>query len=282
MPSTAGGGAMWVHEPIPVQAPAHESHVAVPGSSLRYWDTGGDGPAVVLLHAGTQSADGWVYQQPVLSQAGYRVIAYSRRGYAGSGPDSATDPAVASDDLHCLIEHLGLTRVHLVAAAHGGFFAIDYALSHPRRVATLSVISSLMGIQEEDYLAVTRRLRPPWFANLPHDFQELSPSYRAGDPDGLAEWNRMTEAAVSGTRVPPRLRHRLDWPLLQSLSMPVLLMTGCSDLFVPPALLRMQAAHLPGAEVHVIAEAGHSPYWERPRIFNGILIDFLERHRGTT
>jgi pimeloyl-ACP methyl ester carboxylesterase len=233
----------------------------------------------VLLHAGTQSADGWVYQQPVLSQVGYRVIAYSRRGYAGSDSDSAADPAIASDDLHCLIRHLGVSSIHLVAAAHGGFFAIDYALSHPEVVATLSVISSLMGIQEEDYLTVTRRLRPASFGILPHDFQELSPSYRAGDPEGLAAWNRLTDAAVSGGRVTPLLRHRLDWALLESLRMPILLMTGCSDLFVPPALLRMQAAHLPGAEVHVIAEAGHSPYWEQPRLFNRILIDFLQRHR---
>ena len=279
MAGTAGRGAIWVPEPIPPQGPAQEGRVDVPGGSLRYWDTGGAGPAVVLLHAGTQSADGWVYQQPVLSAAGYRVIGYSRRGYAGSGPDAPDDPAVASDDLQCLIRHLGLGRIHLVAAAHGGFFAIDYALSHPEMVGTLSVISSLMGIQEEDYLAVTRRLRPAAFAGLPHDFQELSPSYRAGDPEGLAAWNRLTEAAVSGPRVAPRVRHRLDWAALESLGMPILLMTGCSDLFVPPALLRMQAAHLPGAETHVIPEAGHSPYWERPALFNAILLEFLGRHR---
>ncbi len=278
MTQTAGAGAIWVHEPIPPQASARQGQVAVPGSTLRYWDTGGSGPAVVMLHAGTQSADGWVYQQPVLSQAGYRVIAYSRRGYAGSGADSSDDPAIAADDLHCLIQHLGLSGFHLVAAAHGGFFAIDYALSHPETVVTLSVISSLLGIQEEDYLAVTRRLRPASFGNLPHDFQELSPSYRAGDPVGLAAWNRLTDAAVSGPRIPPRLRHRLDWALLESLGMPKLLMTGCSDLFVPPALLRMQAAHLREAEVHVIPEAGHSPYWEQPRLFNRILLEFLQRH----
>jgi pimeloyl-ACP methyl ester carboxylesterase len=48
---------------------------------------------------------------------------------------------------------------------------------------------------------------------------------------------------------------------------------------VPPALQSLQAAHLPGAEVHTIAEAGHSPYWQQPQLFNRILIDFLQHHR---
>jgi pimeloyl-ACP methyl ester carboxylesterase len=60
--------------------------------------------------------------------------------------------------------------------------------------------------------------------------------------------------------------------------LPTLLMTGESDLYTPPSLLRMQASHIPHAEVATIAEAGHSPYWEQPTLFNRILLDFLARH----
>jgi pimeloyl-ACP methyl ester carboxylesterase len=59
--------------------------------------------------------------------------------------------------------------------------------------------------------------------------------------------------------------------------MPALLLTGESDLYTPPALLRMQAGHLRHAEVAVIAEAGHSPYWEQPTAFNARLLAFLSR-----
>jgi pimeloyl-ACP methyl ester carboxylesterase len=55
-------------------------------------------------------------------------------------------------------------------------------------------------------------------------------------------------------------------------------MTGESDLYTPPALLRMQALHMPHAEVATIAESGHSPYWEQPTVFNRLLLDFLARH----
>ena len=270
---------VWTPVPIPQQVPVTEGKVEVPGGRLWYWDTGGSGPAVVLLHAGTQSAAGWVYQQPVLAQAGYRAIAYSRRGYYGSDPGDPADPGIGADDLHRLVEHLSLDTVDLVAAAQGGFYALDYVLAHPDKVRSVAIVSSLMGITDADYVAANARLRPAFFANLPHDFQELSPSYRAGDPDGLAAWQQLTRAAVSGQRITPKLRQPPTWARLESIEHPTLLMTGDSDLYVPPSLLRMQATHMPHAEVHIVREAGHSPYWEQPVVFNRILLAFLAKQR---
>jgi len=249
--------------------------VDVNGARLWYWDTGGTGHPVILLHAGTQSAMGWPYQQPVLAQAGYRVIGYSRRGYYRSEGGDGANPGVGADDLHALIEHLKLPKVDLVAAAQGGFFALDYVLAHPDRVRGIAIVSSLMGITDPDYVAVNARLRPKFFADLPHDFQELSPSYRAGNPDGLAAWHELDKQALSGPRITPKVRQPLTWARLESIRHPTLLMTGDSDLYTPPALLRMQALHMPHATVHVIPEAGHSPYWEQPVLFNRLLLAFL-------
>ena len=266
---------VWVPIPIPPQVPAAEGMADVGGVRLWYWDTGGEGHPVILLHAATQSAAGWVYQQPALAQAGYRVIGYSRRGYFRSDPAATEAPGYGADDLHRLIELLGLDTVDLVGAAHGGFFALDYALDRPQKVRSLTIVSSLMGITDADYATVNARLRPAFFASLPHDFQELSPSYRAGNPEGLARWLELTHQAVTGTRIRQESRQPLTWQRLQSIKHPTLLMTGDSDLYTPPALLRMQAQHMPHARAHVIREAGHSPYWEQPVVFNEILLAFL-------
>jgi pimeloyl-ACP methyl ester carboxylesterase len=232
---------------------------------------------VLLLHAATQSAAGWVYQQPVLAAAGYRTIGYSRRGYYRSDVGDPTDPGYASEDLDNLIQHLKLERVDLVAAAHGGFFALDYALSYPSKVRSLTIVSSLMGVTDADYQAVNERLRPKFFADLPHEFQELSPSYRAGNPEGLAAWLELVHQAMPGPRIYPRVRQPMTWARLETITQPTLLLTGESDLYTPPALLRMQAQHMPHAEVATIPEAGHSPYWEQPETFNRLLLDFLSR-----
>jgi pimeloyl-ACP methyl ester carboxylesterase len=181
--------------------------------------------------------------------------------------------------LHRLIEQLALDTVDLVAAANGGFFALDYALAYPTRVRSLAIVSSLMGITDDDYAQVNARLRPAFFADLPHDFQELSPSYRAGNPHGVAAWLELAHQAVSGKRIRQSSREPLTWAKLESIKHPTLLLTGDSDLYTPPSLLRMQAQHMPHAEVHIVPEAGHSPYWEQPERFNEILLAFLAKLR---
>jgi pimeloyl-ACP methyl ester carboxylesterase len=267
---------VWNPVPIPPQAPVTEGHVDIRGTKLWYWDTGGAGHPVILLHAGTQSGAGWVYQQPVLAAAGYRAIGYSRRGYFRSDP-TTDDGWTLSDDLHHLVSHLGLSKVDLVGAAQGGFVALDYLFAHPERVRGVAIVSSYMGIQEPDYAAVNARLRPAFFASLPHDFQELSPSYRAGNPRGVADWHAEERRAVTGKRIAPVLGTTPTWARLEAIRHKVLLATGDSDLYVPPSLLRMQASHIHGAETHIVPEAGHSPYWEQPVLFNEILLGFLGR-----
>lgn len=270
--------SVWTPVRIPKQAPAHEVVAELPGTRLWYWDTGGSGRPVILMHAATHSAAGWVYQQPVLAETGYRAIAYSRRGYYRSDPGDPANPGVAADDLDHLIRHLKLGAVDLVAAAHGGFFALDFALAYPGKVRSLTIVSSLMGITDADYQAVNTRLRPEFFAGLPHEFKELSPSYRAGNPEGLAAWLELRQQAMPGPRIVPKVKHPLTWARLETIRQPTLLVTGESDLYTPPSLLRMQARHMPHAEVATIAEAGHSPYWEQPIVFNKLLLDFLAPH----
>src|SRR5882672_1741293 len=112
--------------PIPPQAQTKEAIAALPGTRLVYWDTGGNGTAIVLLHPATGSARIWSYQQPVFVKAGYRVIAYSRRGYGGSDPVPKENPGTAAGDLQNLVDSLGLGKFHLVGSAAGGGIAVDY------------------------------------------------------------------------------------------------------------------------------------------------------------
>ena len=51
---------------------------------LWYTDSGGSGVPVLLLHANTGNADGWQYNIPGFVEAGYRAIAFDRRGWGRS------------------------------------------------------------------------------------------------------------------------------------------------------------------------------------------------------
>jgi pimeloyl-ACP methyl ester carboxylesterase len=273
-------GPIWTPARMPEPVNQTEGMVEVAdGVKLWYWDTGGTGEPLILMHAGTGSGNVWGYQQPVFAQAGYRVIGYSRRGYYKSDAGSNDDPGCAGEDLGKLIEHLKLDEVNLLAAAHGGYFLLDFVLNNPNKVRSIVMLSSLMGVTDEDFVQANARIRPTFFANLPHSFQELSPSYRAGNPEGLALWEQLTDEAIPGTRINSLLSKPLTWTLLETIKHPTLLITGDGDLYLPPSLLRMQALHMKQAEVRIIDEAGHSGNWEQPEIFNEMVLKFLANHQ---
>jgi pimeloyl-ACP methyl ester carboxylesterase len=267
----------WTPIPIPEQARVKEGLAELPGAKLWYWDTGGSGPVVILLHANTGSGAFWPYQQPVLAKAGYRVIGYSRRGCYKSAVGDPKDPGIASDDLHDLVTHLGIERFHAVGLALGGIIAADYALSHPEKLLSLTFAATLLGVTDTDYVATGNRIRPKIFMDLPPEMRELGPSYRAGNPEGVAAWRALEAQAVVGAKVVQKFANVITWAKLETIALPTLLVGGDADLYTPPSMLRLQASHLRNAEMVVIAESGHAPTWEQPDAFNRVLLSFLAK-----
>ena len=266
--------------PLPAQVPAKEGIAAVAGTELSYWDTGGAGEPIVLLHPATGTSRIWGYQQPVFAKAGYRVIAYSRRGYDRSRPVPKESPGTAAGDLHALVQFLGLAKFHLVGSAAGGGIAVDYALSHPDRLRSLVIACAVGGVEDKDWTERVDALRPNGLDQMPAFFRELSPSYRAANPKGTADWAALERAAVTGTRVGQAPANRITWASLATIRTPTLVIGGETDLLMPPPLLEIYASHIPNSELVLVPEAGHSLYWERPDIFNRALLDFFAKHRG--
>ena len=215
------------------------AYADIPGARIHYTDTGGSGTAVVFMHAGTGSSLLWEYQRPAFVGAGYRVIAYDRLGYGRSELNPpGSQPGAAADDLEALMTYLRVERFHLVGTAAGGIVSIDYALSYPQRLRSLVIANSIGGVQDDEYLAMGRRLRPsPQFNSMPPDFRELGPSYRAENPQGTARWIELEELsrAKLPLATPQRMRNRITWSLLETIKVPTLLLTGDADLYTPPA-----------------------------------------------
>jgi len=246
------------------------------GVQLWYEDTG-NGVPVVLLHAGTGSCPMWAYQVRAFGEAGFRCIAYDRRGH---GRSEVSEPAAAADDLQLLVESLGLERFHVVGTAAGGIVAIDYALSFPQRLRSLVIANSIGGVQDEEYLELQRRLRPaPQFGALPPEVRELGPSYRAANPDGVRQWVELEQASrPGGPHSLPKTRNRITFASLETISLPTLLLTGDADLYTPPPVLNLFRNRIRDSQAMVITECGHSAYWEQPELFNRAVLNFIAKH----
>lgn len=109
-----------------------------------------DGPAVLLLHGYPQTRRSWRDQVPALGAAGYRAVAFDQRGYSpGVRPDPARDLSAYSID-RLVADVLDVAaavtgdpdaRFHLVGHDWGGSVAWAVAARHPKRVASLAVLS---------------------------------------------------------------------------------------------------------------------------------------------
>ncbi len=269
-----------VPTPLPAQKPQTEALLDVgDGHSLWYFDTGGDGVPVVVLHAGTGSGVVWGYQQPVFADAGYRLIGYSRRGRLNSTMGDPEKPGVGAEDLLKLVDHLGLKKFHLIGTAAGGMIATDFTVSHEDRVQSLVLTNTIVGVTNEDYRAVYKLLWPEGFDAMPGDFKELGPSYRHLDTEGRALWNDLEHKAKIGTMKSQTYANKVTWDHLAAWKLPVLVMTGDADLYTPPSMMRLFHTRIPGAEKYLVPDCGHSAYWERPEIFNRVVLDFIGRHK---
>jgi pimeloyl-ACP methyl ester carboxylesterase len=278
-----GGTTVLGQATATADATRREGYVDVPGARLFYIDNGRPGPAIVLLHASTGSAAVWEHQWAPLAQAGYRVIAYDRRGHGRTTIDASRGEGgdvTAADDLQALATSLRLDRFHLVGTAAGGIVALDFALTAPERLRSLVVANSLGGVTDASYVALGRRLRPPQFAALPPDVRELGPAYRAANPAGTDRWLALERASKAPAPAPPPQpsRRRVTFEMLEGLRLPVLLLTGGADMYTPPAALQLFAARIPGATSVVVPDVGHSAFWEAPEAFNHAVIGFVGRH----
>ena len=257
------------------------AHAALAGRRLWYVDTGGAGTPVVLLHAASGSSLMWEKQLPALRAAGYRAIAYDRVGWGQSELDEGAVPGTAADDLQALLALLRVDRFHLVSTAAGGFVAFDYALSFPERLRSLTVANSIGGVQDEEYVALGRRLRPsPQFDALPVDVRELGPSYRAADAAGTARWVELSRRSRLARALPSpqTFRNRVTFARLETIRVPTLLISGGADLYSPSPVMRLFSNHLRGSEMLMMPDAGHSAFWEQPELFNKWLLTFLARY----
>lgn len=110
---------------------------------LRYV-SGGDGATVVLLHGFSGSAKG-LYIEPgtfdALVNAGFRVVALDQRGHGKSDKPYATDAYGLEmvEDVHRLLDHLGVDRVHLVGYSMGGKVANSFRAEYPDRLLSVTL-----------------------------------------------------------------------------------------------------------------------------------------------
>ena len=257
-----------------------------------YYEVSGSGPALLFAHGLGGNHLSW-WQQVAHFAPNYTCVTFAHRGFAPSDPVAGgVDPADYLNDLTALIDHLKFPDVRLVAQSMGGWTMLEYALANPARVKAL-VLSSTSGTLDRrgsdpsggrDYDAwlndaeakladgVSKGIHPAMGTRAAKREPALHLLYRSIDE-------------MAGTLDKEKLRAGLRRTAtrtvaeFRSFRVPTLLIAGGEDVVFPPFLASAIAATLPCGEAAMIADAGHSPYFEQAARFNALVDAFLARQR---
>jgi 3-oxoadipate enol-lactonase len=255
-------------------------------------ESAGEGPAIVLVHAGICDSGMWDAQWGTLPGR-YLVVRHDMRGFGRSPVPSV--PYSHARDLIAVMDAAGVSEAALVGTSMGGRVALEVALAAPDRVSALVLVGSgLPGHEWSD------AVRAYWEAE--------EEAIERGDLDAAAEVN--VRFWVDGPNREPGdvdagVRRRAQAMQLRALELQVpsyeadgdleeLLVPDAGDRLgevVQPALVLVGEADQP--DIHAIADrltaglarsaaatipdAAHLPSMERPELFDRLVTDFLSR-----
>lgn len=245
----------------------------------------GESTPLLLIHGlGSSSAD-WQSQLLHYGQQ-YRVIAPDLRGHGRSGqPPGPYRISQFSDDIAALLQALGVASAHIVGISLGGAVAFQFALDHPARVSTLTIVNSapemiLRRVSEK--LAIWQRLAIIRLLGLPRMGRVLATRlFPKPEHAGLREG--FATRFASNQRAPylASLRALIGWSVsarLDQISCPTLVICADQD-YTPVALKQAYTARLANARLVVIADSHHALPMEQPEAFNRVLGEFLSERR---
>lgn len=227
-----------------------------------------DGFPVMLLHHGLGSQHSWNEQLPALAAAGWRVIAYDRWGYGGSSPRPALSaPTFEEDiqDLHTLIEQLGLSLPALVGHSDGGTIALYYAARCPDRVSCL--VTAAAHIYVEPKMGAGIQSVRSAFESDERFRKGLR--HLHGEKTESVFWNW-----YNGWVKPDSLGWDIR-PLLTGITCPALVLQGERDEHATPQHAMDIASAIRSAELWLVPGARHMLPQEAPLQFNWRMLDFL-------
>lgn len=261
---------------------SRQDFVAVNGTRL-FYEMAGAGEAVVFLHGFTLDTRMWDDQFALLA-ARCQAIRYDLRGFGRSAIPTAA-PYTHFEDLHGLLDALGIEQPHLVGLSKGGGVALDFALAFPHRVRSLVLIDTVLGGFAWS-AAGSARDEAVWQAAAAGGIPAAKASWLAHplfaparrQPDVAARLDRIIDDYSGWHFVNANPEHGLKPPAatrLHELQAPVLAIVGEHDTPDFRAITEIIGQQAPRAQALVIPGAGHMANMEAPELVNEALLQFL-------
>ena len=237
----------------------------VAGEVWPYIDTGGKGPALVMLPGSVGTCEMFYKQIAALGRR-LRVISVSY--------PALSDPARLADGLAGLMDHLALPRASILGSSFGGYWAQFFALRHPDRVDHLFLGNIFL---KPDELFANPLFDPAFIAaTSAHDLQATWRRRVEQAPD--SELKAIQLAMLSGRQTADNLKSRFEG-VAAAMPCPPLSVPGeritiidCEDdPIIPPRSRQAVRDHYADAHLHTLNTGGHYPHILNPQAYDAVI-----------
>src|ERR1700744_6602011 len=223
----------------------------------------------------------------------YRAVAYNARGFPPSDvPEnvSSYSQARAADDIVAVLDHIGVTKAHVVGLSMGGFATLHFGLRHPERALSLCIGGCGYGAEPDKRetfraeadasVSIIRKDGMAAFADR-YAYGPTRVQYENKDRRGHADFKAMLAEHSATGSANTQQGVQKERPSLYDLvaemkriDVPTLVITGDEDWpCLMPGILMKQS--IPSAALVVMPNAGHAINIEEPDAYNRIVGDFL-------
>jgi pimeloyl-ACP methyl ester carboxylesterase len=259
-----------------------------------YYEDYGSGQTVVLIHGWPLSSSSWEKQIPSLMEAGYRVIAYDRRGFGQSSkPASGYNYDTLAEDLNKIMTKLNLRAAALVGFSMGGGEVARYLGKYGSERVSKAVFMSAIppfllktsdnpeGVDGSVFDGMKKAIkadRPAFLTEFFSNFYnvDILKGTKISDEVVRLSWNIGSSASPKGT-----LDCVSAWLVdfreeLKRINIPVLIMHGDADRILPLAATGKRTPEfVKGSRLVVIKGAPHGMNWTHAEEINRELLAFL-------
>jgi proline-specific peptidase len=259
---------------------------------------------LLCLHGGPGAPSYYLEPLERMAATGRQVVFYDQLGCGRS--DQPSDPSMWTidlflDELRTVREALSIDHVHILGQSWGGMLLLEYALTRPEGVASITLASTASSIPA--WAAEANRL----LGELPADVQETIRTHEVAGTTGHPDYERAGEHFYRRhvcrtdpwpdyfTRAIQNLRAEVyttmwgpsefsptgtlrDWDVtdrLGEITIPTLVTCGRHDE-ASPALAETIQQGIPGARLAIIEDASHMAHGEQNEEYLRVLTAFLE------
>lgn len=273
-----------------------DKYIDVMGISTRYWQEGGNGSVVILVHGIGSFCEDWKMNVEVLSKT-HRVFVFDLVGFgkSGKGNELNLNPEKLAQFTFDFLSAVGVDRAHFIGFSMGGRIVLNCAFLYPDRVLSVTAAAPA-GVAKETTIKF-RLASLKGFGELltrPSDFSSKlllkDAFYNNSFVTNEIVKERTTLSKLKGNHSAflKTLRIMIElsgfkkkyWQqtqtFLEQIKAPTLIIWGKNDIFLPHKHAEIIRSKIPGSKIIYYDECGHLPQIEKSQLFNNDVSNFID------